>query len=367
MLNIIILSELCNCGRFNLAGKNFEKQHILAIFLIVMDLIAAMLDPGVYPDAADQIEFIQTHISYIFLTKNHAYKIKKPVNFGFLDFSTLRKRHHFLEQELVLNRRLAPEIYLAVLPLVLREGKLHLGGEGKVIEYALQMVRLPQHLMMDEIADRRELTTAMLDAIVARLVPFYGQAATGARVNKFGELAVIRYNHEENFSQIQPFKGSALSAKAFHDIVKYANGFMQRQANLFGERIKAGKIRDCHGDLHMRNICLTDGVYIFDCLEFNPRFRYSDVAADIDFLAMDLDFHAYDNLSNYFVNTFAAASADPDILKLVNFYKCYRAVVRGKIQAFAAEEPELPHKDKQLALNLARDYFNLAWRYSQGG
>ena len=331
-----------------------------------MDLIAAMLNPEIYQDATEKVELIQTHISYIFLTKNHAYKIKKPVNFGFLDFSTLRKRHYFLEQELVLNRRLAPEIYLAVLPLVARDGELRLGGEGKAMEYVLQMVRMPQHLMMDEIARRRELSKTMIDAIVARLVPFYQQAATGSRVNKFGDLSVIRYNHEENFSQIRPFVGSALSAAAFHDMVRYADCFMQRQEDLFVQRLKTGKIRDCHGDLHMRNICLADNVYIFDCLEFNPRFRYSDLAADIDFLAMDLDFHSYDELSAYFVTVFAKKSDDPDILKLVNFYKCYRAVVRGKINAFTAEEPDLPPEDKRRAMQSARDYFALAWRYSQG-
>ncbi len=348
-----------------LTGKNFEKPQILAIFPNVMDLITALLNPRVYPDAASQVELVQTHISYIFLTESHAYKIKKPVNFGFLDFSSLRKRHYFLEQELVLNRRLAPEIYLAVLPLVVRQGNLQVGGEGKVIEYALQMVRLPQNRMMDEIASRRELTTEMIDNIVTRLTPFYQQAATGARVNKFGDLAVIRYNHEENFSQIKPFVGSALSTKAFHDMVKYSHRFMRRQAGLFAARVKAGKIRDCHGDLHMKNICLTDGVYIFDCIEFNPRFRYGDVAADIDFLAMDLDFHSYAALSDYFVNRIAAVSGDPDILRLVNFYKCYRAVVRGKINAFTAVEPELEPEAQQKALHMAKAYFDLAWRYSR--
>jgi hypothetical protein len=140
---------------------------------------------------------------------------------------------------------------------------------------------------------------------------------------------------------------------------------MQREANLVGARIKSGKIRDCHGDLHMRNICVTDKIYIFDCLEFNPRFRYGDIAADIDFLAMDLDYHFYGELSDYFVNSFAVQSDDPDILKLVTFYKCYRAVVRGKIQAFAADEPEQQPKDKEQALQQARKYFNLAWRYSR--
>jgi uncharacterized protein len=332
-----------------------------------MELMTALLNPAVYPDAANHIECLQTHISYVFLTEKHAYKIKKPVNFGFLDFSTLRKRHHFLEQELLLNRRLAPDMYLAVLPLVLEHGKLRLGGVGQAIEYALQMLRLPQHLMMDEIAGRGELTSAMLDAIIARLVPFYRQAATGPRVNKFGDLAVIRYNHEENFSQIQPYVGTVLSAVAFHDMVKYANNFMARHADLFAARIKAGKIRDCHGDLHTRNICLADGVYIFDCLEFNPRFRYGDVAADIDFLAMDLDFRSYNALSDYFVNTFAAQSDDPEIIKLVNFYKCYRAVVRGKVEAFATGEPELPPEARQKALQQAKNYFALAWRYCLEG
>lgn len=332
-----------------------------------MDLIAALLNPRIYPDAASHVDLIQTHISYVFLTDSHAYKIKKPLNLGFLDFSTLKKRHHFLEQELVLNRRLAPEMYLAVLPLVVRQGELQVGGEGRAIEYALQMVRLPQDQMMDEIADRRELTAAMLDNIVARLVPFYQAAATGARINKFGDLAVIRYNHEENFSQIQPFVGSALSAAAFHDMVMYANNFMQQQAGLFAQRIKAGKIRDCHGDLHMRNICLAERVYIYDCIEFNHRFRYGDVAADIDFLAMDLDFHSYTNLSDYFIYRFASAADDPEILRLVNFYKCYRAVVRGKINALAAREPELAPESQQEAWQLARDYFKLAWRYSREG
>lgn len=332
-----------------------------------MDLITALLDPGVYPEAANQVECIQTHISLVFLTEKHAYKVKKPVNFGFLDFSTLRKRHYFLQQELALNRRLAPEMYLAVLPIVWQRGKLRVGGEGRIVEYALQMLRLPQHLMMDEIARRRELTPAMIDAIVARLVPFYQEAATGPRVNKFGHLAVIRYNHEENFAQIQPFVGQALSAAAFHDMVKYATSFMLQHGELFAARMKAGKIRDCHGDLHMSNICLTDRVYIFDCIEFNPRFRYADVAADIDFLAMDLDFYSYEDLSSYFVQTFAARSNDPDIIQLVNFYKCYRAVVRGKVQALAAGEPELPPEARHQALEQARRYFALARRYCLAG
>lgn len=330
-----------------------------------MDFLNDMLQPQVYPEDTATVVCLQTYISYIFLTDRHAYKIKKPVNFGYLDFSTLRKRHYFLEQELVLNRRLAPDMYLAVLPLVRHHGRLRLGGVGPPLEYALQMVRLPQHLMMDEIAARRELRAEMVARIVARLVPFYQQAATGRRIRKFGHASVIHYNHQENFQQLQPFVGSLLSKSAFHDMVYSADHFMKEHAELLADRLRTGKIRDCHGDLHMKNICLADGIYIFDCIEFNARFRYSDVAADVAFLAMDLDFYGYPDLSRFFGQTFAAQSGDPDILRLLGFYKSYRAVVRGKINALASTGPGLPQAERDKAAALARRYFDLAWRYSQ--
>jgi len=332
-----------------------------------MDFLNLMLQPEVYPEPATRVEFLQTYISYIFLTDQHAYKIKKPVNFGYLDFTTLRKRHYYLQQELVLNRRLAPDMYLAVLPIARRHGRLQVGGDGQVVEYALQMLRLPQHLMMDEIAARRELTAGMLARIVARLVPFYQQAATGGRINKFGHSSVIRFNHDENFQQIEPFVGSLLSTQVFRDMVWYAETFLREQADLLAERLRSGKIRDCHGDLHMKNICLADGVYIFDCIEFNPRFRYSDVAADIAFLAMDLDFHGYADLSRYFCQIYADQAGDPALLPLLPFYKSYRAVVRGKINALASQGADLTLSQREEAAALARRYFELAWQYSQEG
>ncbi len=332
-----------------------------------MDLVTALLQPEAYPEPTTRVESLQTYISYIFLTDQHAYKIKKPVNFGYLDFTTLRKRHYYLQQELILNRRLAPDMYLAVLPVVKRRGRLHVGGAGQIVEYALQMRRLPQHLMMDEIAARRELTDAMVARIVERLVPFYREAATGGRINKFGHLAVIRFNHEENFRQIEPVVGSLLSRQVFRDMVRYVDAFLRDRADLLAARLHGGKIRDCHGDLHMKNICLADGVYIFDCIEFNPRFRYSDVAADIAFLAMDLDFHGYEALSRFFSQSFADQAADPDLLRLLPFYKCYRAVVRGKINALTSEAADVPQDERDRAAALARRYFALAWQYSQEG
>jgi aminoglycoside phosphotransferase family enzyme len=332
-----------------------------------MDLVAALLDPAAYPEPTAGVELVQTHISWVFLTAGFAYKVKKPVDLGFLNFTTLRRRHHYLNEELVLNRRLCPEIYLTVLPIAARGAGVRLGGPGHPLEYALKMVRMPQDRMMDEVADRGELGREHLDRIVETLVPFYAKAATGPRVNKFGEPAVIAYNHEENFLRIEPLVGLMLSREAFREIRTFARSFLALQRPRFLRRIQEGRIRDCHGDLHMKNICLADGVYVFDCIEFNPRFRYGDVAADIDFLAMDLDFHGFKDLSRHFVAGFAQASRDPELLTLLDFYKCYRACVRGKINAFVAQDPEQTPVAREQALKLARAYFALAGEYAEEG
>jgi len=332
-----------------------------------MDLVAALMHPAAYPEPTREVALIQTHISWVFLTDNFAYKVKKPVNLGFLNFTTLRRRHHYLKEELVLNRRLCPDIYLEVLPIVEGRRGVRLGGPGHPIEYILKMVRMPQDRMMDEVADRGELRQEHLDRIIARLVPFYAQAATGPRINNYGEPAIIAYNHEENFSRTEALAGELLPRALFAEIRDFARTFLSRHRPLFLKRIREGRIRDCHGDLHMKNICLADQVHIFDCIEFNHRFRYGDVAADIDFLAMDLDFHGFTDLGRYFVGRFAEASRDPDLLQMLDFYKCYRAYVRGKIHAFTARDPDQPEATREQARDTARAYFALAGEYAEAG
>jgi len=332
-----------------------------------MDIVTALLERGAYPQPTSRVELVQTHISWVFLTDRFAYKVKKPVDLGFLNFSTLRRRHFYLHQELILNRRLCPEIYLEVLPIVKHQGGLRLGGPGRPVEYALKMVRLPQERMMDEVTDRGELQPEHLERIIERLVPFYEAAATGPRINKFGEPAIIAFNHQENFSRTAPLVGEMLSAELFARIQAYSLGFLKRNRQLFLRRIREGRIRDCHGDLHMKNICLADGVYIYDCIEFNSRFRYGDVAADIDFLAMDLDYHGLGALSRFFVQRFAQASGDQELLEILDFYKCYRAYVRGKINAFIAQDPAQSPEARKNAEAAARAYFALAGAYAQEG
>jgi aminoglycoside phosphotransferase family enzyme len=332
-----------------------------------MDLVAALLDPAAYPEATSQVELVQTHISWVFLTDRFAYKMKKPVDLGFLDFTTLRQRHHYLKQELVLNRRLCPEIYLAVEPITRSKSGVQVGGRGQPVEYILKMVRLPQDRMMDEVADRGELSEEPLDRLVEVLAPFYQKAATGPRINHYGEPGIITYNHEENFARMKGMVGEVLTRKLFAQIRDFARAFLAHQRLLFRRRIKEGRIRDCHGDLHMRNICLANGIYVFDCIEFNHRFRYGDVAADVAFLAMDLDFHGLTDFSRYFIDRFVTAAADPELLKLLDFYKCYRACVRGKIRALAAGEEEVPEEERQQARDAARAYFELAGVYAGRG
>ncbi len=332
-----------------------------------MNLVAALMEPAAYDEPTSTVSLIQTHISWVFITDRFAYKVKKPVDFGYLNFTTLRRRHHYLHEELLLNRRLCPDIYLEVLPITIHHGLARLSGPGHPEEYALKMVRLPQERMMDEVADRGELKQEHLDRIIARLAPFYAQAATGPRINKFGEPAIIAHNHEENFSQTEDLVGSLLSRELFEHIRTFARNFLRDQRPLFLRRLHEGRIRDCHGDLHMKNICLADEVYVFDCIEFNPRFRYGDVAADVDFLAMDLDFHGFNDLSRYFVERLAQALKDPELLVMLDFYKCYRAYVRGKIAAFSARDPELTAAARAQAEQTARAYFVLAGEYAEAG
>jgi len=241
------------------------------------------------------------------------------------------------------------------------------GGRGQPVDYILKMRRMPQDRMMDEVADRRELKAEHLDRIIDRLAPFYEQAATGPRINRYGEPAIIAYNHEENFARTEALAGQLLQRELFEQIRDFARSFLSRHRALFLKRIREGRIRDCHGDLHMRNICLADHIYIFDCIEFNHRFRYGDVAADIDFLAMELDFHGFRDLARHFVARFAEASRDPELLQMLDFYKCYRAYVRGKIHAFTAQDPAQAEASRDQARETARAYFALAGEYAEAG
>ncbi|MEN8139617.1 MAG: hypothetical protein ABFR97_00155 [Thermodesulfobacteriota bacterium] len=323
------------------------------------------LDPSHYDHPVDKVDLVQTHISYVLLAGDFVYKFKKPVDFGFLDFTSLAKRQHFVEEELRLNRRLCPDIYLTTLA-VTREGNgFALAGSGEVEEYGLKMKRMPEEGMMAEVIGRGELTEDSIDAIVQRLVPFYAAAAVGPEIQGFGKAESVAVNVLENFEQTEGFisDDGPLSQEQFAEISSYAKGFLARE-EIFTSRL--AQVRDCHGDLYSANICLApDQVYIFDCIEFNERFRYHDVASDVAFLAMDLDFRGLTDLSSYFIESFVARSGDEGLREVLNFYKCYRAYVRGKIGLFTAHAPEVDGATQAAALDAAAKYFGLAHSYAK--
>lgn len=318
-----------------------------------------------YPHGEQEKQLLQTHISHVILVGGYVYKWKKAVNLGFLDFSTLSKRKHFCEQELMLNRRLCPDIYLKVVRLTMDRYGYQLDGKGEPIEYGVKMARMPGNCMMDELMRMNRLKKTHLDEIVSVLVPFYKSAAGGERINHFGEVEAIAKNVMENFQQTERFAGSdLLSRSIFENVRNYASRRLTDTA-CFNRRIEGGKIHDCHGDLHSANICLSNKVHIFDCIEFNDRLRYSDVAADIAFLAMDLDFHGLEELSDYFVENFMGRSEDETLREVLTFYKCYRAVVRAKVSLLTLLDKGVDGKSKERSADLAKRYFSLAERYSR--
>jgi len=309
-------------------------------------------------------------MSFILLTGEYVYKIKKPVNLGYLDYTTLEKRHFFCLQELELNRRLCPDAYLAVVPITMslrgtkrRSNLVRIEGRGKTIEYAVKMKQLPQDRMMDVLLLRGQVTLEMVAKVAEKLVGFHQRAETNPEIAAFGRLDVIRQNTDENFAQTEKYIGLTIFRAKYERIRGYTDTFIKSNASLFEKRVREGKIRDCHGDLHAAHICFTDSICIYDCIEFNDRFRYSDVASEVAFLAMDLDHYQQAGLSRHLVNTYVELGHDEDLLKLLNFYKCYRAYVRGKVESFKLDDPYIPEEEKARVLTAAQSYFELAESY----
>ncbi|MEM5871408.1 MAG: phosphotransferase [Candidatus Aenigmatarchaeota archaeon] len=330
------------------------------------EILEAMKNPKTYDEKISDIRMIQTHISWVFLTGKFAYKIKKPVDFGFLDFSSLEKRKRMCFRELEINRKFSPEIYLGVLPLARYKDRLKIGADGEVIEYVIKMKELPQENIMSNLLENNKITTDILVKIVETLLKFYEKTDTYRLPNSVGSLSTVKYNWNENFRQTENFIGKTIDQKRFDEIKAKVFDFMEKNKSIFDKRLIEGKIKWCHGDLHSGNIFVVeDKVYIFDAIEFNERFACSDVASDLAFLAMDLDFRHKTFLSDFFIKTYIKKSGDEEIAKLLDFYKCYRAYVRGKVNSFKLNDPHLLDFEKEEAKNTAILYFQLASEYAR--
>jgi aminoglycoside phosphotransferase family enzyme len=323
----------------------------------------ALLEPQAFPHKPERIELIQTQMSFIFLTGEYVYKVKKPVNLGYLNYTTLEKRQFFCRQELELNRRLCADAYLAVVPIVREDGELRVEGQGEAVEYAVKMRQLPQDRMMDVLLPRGQVTLDMIARVAERLVGFHQEAEASQEIAAFGKLDAIRQNCDENFVQTEKYVGLTILRVKYERIRDYTDDFIESNAGLFEGRVREGRIRDCHGDLHAAHVCFTDDICIYDCIEFNDRFRYCDVASELGFLAMDLDRYEQAGLSRRLVDSYVELSHDEELLKLLDFYKCYRAYVRGKVEGFKLDDALISESEKAKALENARRYFELAESY----
>ncbi len=328
------------------------------------ELVEAMLNPITYPEETGSINLIQTHISFVFLTKEYAYKVKKAVNFGFLDFSTLEKRCFYCEKELKLNQRLCPDLYLEVVPIN-KSNRIMINGAGETIDYALKMKRLPQERIMTSLLGENKIDKKVIDEVAAIVAEFHSKTQVNSEINTYGSLKIIKINWDENFAQTKKYIHQTISQNDFDYIQDKINRFIDDNKTLFEQRITDNHIRDCHGDLHSGNIFVTDKICVFDAIEFNDRFRYSDVASDVAFLAMDLDYRKRPDLSEYFISRYLVYSGDQQLKQLLSFYKCYRAYVRGKVVSFRLDDPNIHLKEKESAIQEAQAYFMLATEYAK--
>jgi uncharacterized protein len=333
------------------------------------DYVRALLRRDAYPHSVHKIELVQTHMSYVFLLDQEVYKLKKPVDLGFVDFTSLSKRRQACEEEVRLNRRGCPGgVYLGVEPVTRAGNGYRIGGDGEPVEYAVHMKRLPKERMMDVLLEQDAVDFGMVGRLAGRLAALHAEAERGPEITRIGGSATVHHNWQETLDQVEPYVGRTLSRRRFDRIRRFANAFMDREAGLLKQREDDGWIRDCHGDLRSDAVCydesLPGGICIYDCIEFNDRFRYVDTGLDAAFLAMDLDYRGRPDLSDLFVGLFAAAAGDKQLPLLLDFYKCYRACVRGKVESFLLADPGVAAAQKTAARRRARAYFELAERYA---
>jgi hypothetical protein len=329
-------------------------------------LIQQMLKPDFYPHPVQEpIQLIQTHVSYVLLTGDYAYKIKKPVNFGFLDFSTLEKRQHFCHEELRLNRRGAAELYLEVLPVSQTHDRFLFSDENPV-EYLVKMRQFPQDTLLSNRFERGELTEPMLMQLAKTIAEFHAKATTSDYIRTFGEISSIRHDIDENYEQTQKYIGGPQTQLQFDETRAATDRFFAEKPALFASRASNHWIRECHGDMHLRNICLwNDRFLLFDCIEFNEPFRFVDVMFDIAYIVMDLEVRQRPDLSNAFLNHYVEQTGDWEGLQVLPLYVSRQSYVRAKVTSFLLDDPNVSAADKQQVVETAAPYYRLAWQCLQ--
>jgi len=296
-------------------------------------------DPACYPHPAERVEVIETHISRVFLAGEYAYKLKKPVRLPFLDFSTLAARHFYCEEELRLNRRTAPGLYLGVVPITGSFAAPRVGGAGDAIEYALKMQRFPQQALADRMAKRGELGAGQIDALAAVVAAFHAAIPAAPAESAFGAPEQVAAPALANFEQLAEMAADARDAMRLERLRAWTQGESARLREVFAGRKRDGFVRECHGDLHLGNIVFLDRRPVpFDCIEFSPELRWIDVMNEVAFLVMDLLEHGLDALAWRFLNAYLETTGDYAGVRVLRYYLVYRAMVRAKIARIRARQ-----------------------------
>lgn len=328
-----------------------------------MSSAADLLRPEAYGGLRPtEVRLVETHISRVFLLERDVFKIKRPVDLGFLDFTTLEQREAACHAEVALNERLAPDVYIGVVPVRLDgDGRASLCASGPVVDWAVHMRRLPDDQRADALLAQGKLDGRAIDDIAGYLARFHAQAKTDDRVSTFGSAEAIARNVEENFAQTRSVIEAYVPDEAA-EIVRWQTAFLRGHAPLFAKRAATGRVRDGHGDLRLEHVYLEgrSEPTIIDCIEFNDRFRFADVCADVAFLSMDLEAHGRVDLAERLLAHYARETNDYDLYALVDFYESYRAFVRAKIAAFLAADPSVDAWTRTRSAAEARQHFLLA-------
>jgi aminoglycoside phosphotransferase family enzyme/predicted kinase len=330
-----------------------------------LKLIRGLLSPDAYPHPVANIRLIETHISWVLLTGEYAYKVKKPVDYGFLDFSTLTRRRHFCHEELRLNRRLAADWYLKVVPVTGAYEQPRMGGNGAAIEYAVKMRQFPSALTLKDRVKSGDFGSSEIDRITGLLADFHARAAKASGDSPFGDSSDIKHWFEENYAHLRPRLQSANRIMQLQAIEGWGQAEWQAKSELMERRKQTGFVRECHGDMHLGNMTRVDGeIVLFDCIEFNPMLRWIDVVSEAAFLMIDLLHFKLDALAFRFLNRYLQHTGDYQAMALLRYYLVYRALVLAKVSLLRAEQQ---HDSALREQNLADYgiYADLAERFTQ--
>lgn len=328
-------------------------------------LIRALSTPEAYPHPVGPIEVRQTHISCVFLAGDFAYKLKKPIDFGFLDYSRLEARVHFAEEELRINRRLAPSVYLGLEWVRERDGRLGFFADGSPFEVAVKMRRLPDDATFLARLRRGVLSASDLGELAELLVAFYGRAERGPSAVTNASLAMVAANARENFTQLEPFRGAWLPDAELDELRRLTERGLDALGPLIEARARSHAC-ETHGDLRLEHVYrlgeAPSDLVVIDAVEFSDRLRFADPAADLAFLVMELEREGAAALAQGFLERYVESSKDAELLPLIPFYVAYRALVRAKIECFKTEASELPATERQEAPGRVRSHLDLARR-----